>query len=288
MKKIRESNVFFSMAVFLAVFVGFGAYAQVNIDSLKSELNTSPDDPKLYNDLCENLIDSTLSEARSFAEKALETARYQSNTIEEARALYHLGDISFRSNDYRSAADFHIKSANLYAKTDDYMGAALSFNEAGFICRKLDRFDEALGYYKKSMQYLIKLNNTDDLPYLLINIGQIFENRADYDSALFYYEKAKTLTDIPGMEYPMNVIYGNMGYVFKQSGNLQKALDFYEKALEISKTNNFENAISADLSNIANVYLEWKNYPLAIRYFKEAIEIVRKTGKKNYLSRATS
>jgi tetratricopeptide (TPR) repeat protein len=284
MKKIQSVIVLFKILIFLTTCFDLGANAQINPDSLKHKISQSPGDPKLYNDLCEALIDSTLAEAGSYAEKALQLAKTQGLIIEEARALYHLGDISFRNQDFKSAADYHIQSANLYQQTDDYMGAALSFNEAGFICHKLDRFDEALEYYKKSMQYLIKLNNTDDLPYLLINIGQIFEKKADYDSALFYYEKAKTLADKPGMEYPMNVIYGNMGIVYTQSGNLQKALENYELALEISKTNNFENAIGADLSNIANVYLEWQNHQMAIKYFSEAIEINRKTNNKAGLS----
>jgi tetratricopeptide (TPR) repeat protein len=142
-----------------------------------------------------------------------------------------------------------------------------------FAWNQIDRYPEAIEAYRKSMNLLLAIGDNENLPAVLINIGQVHQKLGRPDSAIFYNQQSVSLTNIPGREEEYSAALGNLGFIYKNMGNFEKAIGYYTRALEISKMMNKPVWISTDMNNIANVYSLWQKYDLAKSYLKQSITI---------------
>jgi len=249
------------------------SFTQNQADSIRLLLLQDPENPSLINDLASALIPDSILAGRKLAHQALVLASESENLEEQAQALFTIGDTWWYANNFAEAARWFGKSAETYNKAGDPLMTANGYNDMAFAWNQIDRYDEALEAYRKSMKILLSIDDDENLPAVLINIGQVHFKLGNMDSNIFYNTQAATLSDIPGLEETYSAAIGNLGYTYKTMGNFEKALEYYNKALEISKKINMPSWIATDLNNIANVYTLWEKYDIAKNYLRQAIAI---------------
>ena len=276
--------------IFLFLIVSSFQYvtAQNKTDSLRFVLQEEPENPTILNDLATALIPDSLTEGRKLALKALAIAEETKNLEEQARALYAIGDSWWYKQDFATAIGWFGKSAICWEKVGNQLEAAACYNDMGYSSVEIDRIDDALRYYKKSLQLLLEIDDEENLAAVIANIGQVYFRVSNYDSAIFYNEQAIALSEVPGMEEELTASLGNLGLVYKTMGDYDKALEYYTRAMEISKRMNFSRHIAVDLNNIAAVYVAWQQYEIAADYFGQALEIDKNSGNLAHMEMTLS
>jgi|GEM_PF-361490 len=251
---------------------------QNSLDSLKTELKNSPQNAALINDLAEALIPDSINEGRSYAHQALSIAQQSENLEEQARALYTIGDTWWYEQDFATAIEWFGKSAITWEQVDNLWEAAACYNEMGASGVEIDRFDDALRNYKKSLRLLLKVDDEEYIAAVIMNIARVYQGVSKFDSAIYFNQQAIALCEVPGKEMELSTALGNLGMVYKQMGNYDKALEYYERAYTIAKTVGDSALIAVDLNNIAALHTAWEKYDIAADYFRQALAIDKKTG----------
>jgi tetratricopeptide (TPR) repeat protein len=272
----KKYKAFVLLFLFLCTFQ-FN-HAQDQTDSLRMMLLQEPENPTLLNDLATTLIPDSIIEGRSYAEQALSIAQQSNNIEEQARALYTIGDAWWYEQNFAAAIEWFGKSALTWEQVGNLWEAAACYNEMGYSSVEIDRFDDALRYYKKSLALLLEIDDDEYIAAVIMNIARVYQGVAKYDSAIYYNQQAIALSEVPGKEVELSTALGNLGMVYKQMGNYDKALEFYERAYEIAKAAGDPALIAVDLNNIAALYAAWEKFDFAADYFNKALKIDYETG----------
>lgn len=249
------------------------SFGQNSADSLWTELQKDPQNPRLINDYAEVIVPDFPDSARNLAQHAILLSSKAKNFNELARAQFIMGDLAWYAQDFADAASWFAKSAESFLQDKNLLMAANGYNDMAFALNQIDRYEEALLAYRKSLALLLRIDDEENLPAVLVNIGQVHQKLGRIDSAIFYNQQSVSLTDIPGREEEYSAALGNLGFIYKNMGDFEKAIGYYTRALEISKKMNKPVWMATDLNNIANVYSLWQKYDLAKSYLKQSISI---------------
>jgi len=249
------------------------SFGQNPADSLWTELQKDRENPSLINDYAEAIVPDFPDSARNLAQHAILLSSKAKNFNELARAQFIMGDLGWYAQNYADAAKWFSQSAQSYLDDQNLLMAANGYNDMAFALNQIDRYEEALLAYRKSLALLLQIDDEENLPAVLVNIGQVHHKLGRIDSAIFYNQQGISLTNVPGREEEHSAALGNLGFIYKNMGDFEKAIGYYTRALEISKKMNMPAWMATDMNNIANVYSLWQKYDLAKNYLKQSISI---------------
>lgn len=107
-----------------------------------------------------------------------------------ATALYDLGNLYRRVNNFRRALDCHSQALEIRKTISDQLAVSASYNNIGEIHKILNKLQEALEYFNKSLEIRIEEGSEKEVAYTLNNIGSVYWLDKDYANALEYYLKS--------------------------------------------------------------------------------------------------
>ena len=195
------------------------------------------------------------------ARSKLHDAAYRDNLIKElqrnitetgsSKAYAFLGFVYNEIRLYREAIDAFLKVRDSWLHShiiDAYNGMAYAYDNLGYT-------DEALKYYKKSLD----LNDHATISY---NIGSLYLKKGDTREAKKYFEKALTINSNLLSIYPLLIgTYMELGMEDK----VKKARQAYEKANTVKEgEEHFKSGLKAYLG---------KEYEAAIEEFKKSVKV---------------
>ncbi len=271
---MMSSRIALALFVFLYLLSATGRASDV--DSLRMLLTENPDNPTIINDLARALIPDSLERVRQLSEQSRAIASADDNFEEFARSLYLTGDSYWYAQDFMPAISWYEKAASAWEKAGNLLDASMAYNDMAYTYNQINRYDEALRNYRKAMDLLIEIDDEDNLPAVLINIGQVYQAIGMPDSGIYYNSYAAGLSDVPGREEELSAALNNLGFIYKNQGNFDKALEYYNRSYEISRKMAQESWMAIDLNNIGNVYIHWEKYDLAKAHQLQAIDIYKK------------
>src|SRR3990167_2135183 len=113
---------------------------------------------------------------------------------------------------------------------------------------------------------------SEDEGVRVYNQGQEAAKYGRYQEALGYYERSlkifRSLNHLVGISATLNEI----GLVYNNLGQYQEALKYYDESLKIKKENNLSpESIATSLNNIGGVYYGFGQYQEAIKYYDESL-----------------
>jgi len=261
------------LCLILIFLISIFSFGQNPSDSLWAELQKDHENPRLINDYAELIVPVFPDSAHNMAQQAILLSTQNQNLSELARAQFIMGDLAWYAQDFAEAAMWFAQSAQSYLDDQNILMAANGYNDMAFALNQIDRYEEALVAYQKSLALLLEINDEENLPAVLVNIGQVHQKLGRIDSAIFYNQQGLSLTNVPGREEEYSAALGNLGFIYKNMGDFEKAIEYYNRALEISKKMNMPAWMATDMNNIANVYSLWQKYDLAKNYLKQSITI---------------
>jgi len=150
---------------------------------------------------------------------------------------------------------------------------ALIYNLLGYTYVRRSSFEEALEYYKKSLQSSKQINDQKGEALSYGNISSIYYDLNNYKQSLHYAQKqlaiAKEIMDKKSEKYALSAI----GNIYGDQKNHIQSLKYHQKALKISlETKEDLRHISNTFTSIGITKQLLKENDSAIYYLNQAVE----------------
>jgi serine phosphatase RsbU (regulator of sigma subunit)/tetratricopeptide (TPR) repeat protein len=307
-----------------------------NSDSLLQILKKTKYDTtrvNLYNKLYISYFNSDTVKAIEYYNKALQLAHNIKYNIGIADAYTNYSRLCETNKNYKRFISYNNKAIQIYKKAINSLDTpdsaikiiyitkiAKVYQNLGNSFNNREKFDEALGYFKMSIDYYKKTKNTKNLRAVIYSVGNIYKFRSEYEKALDYYLQHLKLSEEVKDKKSISIAYIGIGNVYINWDNLEKALeayqlseknalesssfhnvamsqvgqanvylrqgkndkalDLYNKCLVIEKQIDNKEGIALALLNMGDVYIKQEETLKAIKYYKEALSIVEEIDNK--------
>lgn len=210
-------------------------------------------------------------------------ARYTKlNDMTQVCAALNNKAIALRSlGRFNECLEVHMKSLKLKEQIGDTEESlAASYWNIGNIQGDIGNYDTSNNYYKKAKVIYEKLNLTDDLSSINMNMAINLKGQKVYEEAkslmlaeVPYYKEHNYNNDLAGA-------YDNIGWIYAQQDSLELAEDYYKKSLEISEQYGETSLIGLNLRHLGELYNKKREYREALRYIKGALQNAEETGTR--------
>ena len=124
---------------------------------------------------------------------------------------------------------------------------ACFYDRLGIIAFEERNFQEAIGFYKKSLKIYEDEGNLDGIAFVYHELGTVSEMQYNFDDAILYYQKSSKINEDKGNIYKTALNYSKLASIAGKQLDYPLAFKYYDKALQI-----YQNA--EDESGIASTY----------------------------------
>jgi tetratricopeptide (TPR) repeat protein/CHAT domain-containing protein len=157
---------------------------------------------------------------------------------DEALRLFNHGRNAFKYGKYNEALNYFKESLEIYRKLNIPKYISINLNNIGFVYYSLGQYEKALNYYEESLKICRKLKMPQGIAASLNNIGLVYDFPGQYEKALNYFEESLKIYRKLKIPQHIAISLNNIGRVYKSLGQYEKALNYYEESLKIKRKNN--------------------------------------------------
>jgi class 3 adenylate cyclase/Tfp pilus assembly protein PilF len=138
----------------------------------------------------------------------------------------------------------------------------------------LNKYLEALDYYRQSLKFFKKINDNVGIASIYSNIGTVYYEQGDDVKALDNYLESLKFAEASKNKLRMLTTLNNVGAVYaNKPATLDKALQYYLKALPICEELDRKGELGAICVNIGDIYSEKRDIAKAMFYFDKALKV---------------
>ncbi|HXH99369.1 MAG TPA: tetratricopeptide repeat protein [Sphingobacteriaceae bacterium] len=210
--------------------------------------------------------DQTLANAN----KALVLAR-KLNYINGIAEAYRVKGVGYYYKDNsKSSIESYLTSMNFFRRNKNIEGEAKVLNNLGNLYREVDN-DKALGYFNKSLQLALKLDDTALIGGLYLNTGTIYYVKGKYYAALKSYEKSyKIFTDLDNST-GLTQCLQNLSMIYRKLNQLDKAEQYSLEARQKAKEKDLNVVVVASNLGLAGIYTDMNKFQKAEAAIQEGL-----------------
>ncbi len=217
-------------------------------------------------DSCKLLLDK----AYSLVNKSNDEA----SKIQTANILNKYAAIYQRTQNYDSAVELYLQSANIIEETGDEQKIINSYYNLSGIYKYLGDTIKTFFYARETNRLVAKTSDTVFLIRGLIVLGEAYNFIKNYDSLLLISQQGLSLASSQQMTFALGIFHNFMGLYFTNKAmQYDSAVLHYNIALQIFNKINIPFDKALVLQNIGNAYLKKKDYINAIKFSKQANEL---------------
>ncbi len=148
----------------------------------------------------------------------------------------NIGVIFRRQGAYETSIRYFVKSLEFANQCNDTISVIYSLTNLGSSLAALDNYNSALMYYSKALNLMLKSGEThQQIPYLYVNVANIFKRQLKYQNALHLYEKALIDFDALGNHQACLRIGISQAEVYSSIGKTETAIETIEKAKQLAE-----------------------------------------------------
>lgn len=113
--------------------------------------------------------------------------------------------------------------------------AASLFQQLGNLAYRLGAYDQAVGWYKRSLPIFEELSDRKNTAGLYHDLGVVAQVRGAYGEALDWYKRSLPIFEELGNRTGMASSYHQLGMLAQQRGAYDEALDWFKRSLQIEE-----------------------------------------------------
>ena len=201
-----------------------------------------------------------------------------SNFLQRATIYNQLGLLYQEKCDYETALEQYEKALEIFSPYPKLDKCILStvYDNIATVYGYLGQFDQALIYYKKTLDVKEEIDDNLSLGICYSNIAVIYHQLGDYENATANHRKSlETLNSLPSYHPSLAGAYGNLGSTFRSINDSEKALEMYKKKLDIELKTLTPNhpSLASSYNNIGVIYKEKEDYILALKMYQSALDV---------------
>ncbi|WP_298309804.1 tetratricopeptide repeat-containing sensor histidine kinase [uncultured Aquimarina sp.] len=189
--------------------------------------------------------------------------------FDHGTALIELAKLSRKVKDYNNSEALTIQAIQKFELSGNTTYIPLSYSNLGIIARQLGRFDDAIEYNKKALEYA--KNTSKDTLYKIIvnnNIGMVYQTKGNYQKAEEFYKKNLKFKSFFDNDPKRRArLFDNIGYAkFKNDKKNDSTLYLLNKAYEIRDSIGDIEGLSESNLSLAEYYFINNDYSLSKKY----------------------
>jgi tetratricopeptide (TPR) repeat protein len=194
--------------------------------------------------------------------------------------LHQLGMVAQTRGDYDEAFGWYRKSLEIDEELGNRTGMAGSYHQLGRIAEDHGDYDEALDWYRKSLEITEELGNRAGMATSYHHLGRIAEERGAHDEALGWYRKSLEIEEELGNRAGMASSYHQLGMVAQKHGAYDEALGWYRKSLEIKEELGNRAGMAISYHQLGRIAEERGDYDEALDWYRKSLEINEELGNR--------
>lgn len=197
-------------------------------------------------------------------------------TYDHGKVLIDLAKILRKVKDYSESEYLTIKAIKKFtlAKNNTYL--PLCYTNLGIISKQLERYDTAVEYHLKSLEYAKEMEEQPNYSYILTynNIGTVYKSNKKYSKAVDYYKKALSQKEYL-KKHPKTYarLLDNLAYAKFLNQDTINVLDNFHDALRIRENINDKAGISTNNLHLAEYYQSFNLDDMSKIYAEKAKNI---------------
>lgn len=198
------------------------------------------------------------------------------NLISENTIKYEIASAELYLHEPNSAQEIcnkilksHKTDANLKAKT---------FNLLGMIKYETNALDEAIMYFKESLNIYNNERDNFNAAKAEKNIGNIYSAKGDRVKAKYHWDRARQKNKLVGSLEEEAFILMNYGNYYYDTLDLEAAIENYSQSLTILSNLGRHSGREIVLANLAEAYLLACEYDEALKILNEAEQMLSESG----------
>ncbi|HKR03342.1 MAG TPA: adenylate/guanylate cyclase domain-containing protein [Bacteroidia bacterium] len=203
-----------------------------------------------------------------------------------ANMLSNLGVIYLDQADSEKALELYLQALKIAEEIKDSSRIMTVLINIGAIYGEKNQKSEkikAIDYDKKALPYAEAMGDNDAIGTITANLGEIYLKINEDSLALFYLEKShKAYEGTENLPYSLNLI----GQVYAKRKEFSKALEFQKNAFDIAGKLDAKLDMTKSLIGMADTYREKKDIDLAISNYHLAESLAKETGANLELKKA--
>lgn len=196
-----------------------------------------------------------------------------------------LNDLAYywHTRNLKRSKELAIQGIKLAWDLQDTVALGRFQSTLGAALLRMEKLDSAMFVLKSARSKI----EPEDLPFLLTQMGYVYERQGALDDAADYAMEALQVAESNQDSYGMAVAYSDLSNLFWKQEKYQKGLEYGLKSIELFEQFGL-NSLDYDftLYVVGNQYLALKQYEEARNHFDHAIAIGERYGFYNNLSDA--
>lgn len=267
---MRYITLTFLLSLFFAITITAQKKSkEVLFAEAKSPIDTVK--TKATYQIAKNYLRINLDTCEQFATEAINLAKKFNNKVIESESYALLGAAKKYRGKFEESITYHLKALTLKETIpNDPYGMSITLNDLGILYKNLHRYNEAINYYRRSLFFSTKANNTRSIALTTSNIGTIFSETNKYDSAKYYYETALPIAKKSGDSNAIATVLSNLGEVYGNVKQYDLSLSYMYQCLPIDKALDDKYGIVTDYLNIAGTLMKLRKFAIAKPYLDSA------------------
>ncbi|MFD0864059.1 tetratricopeptide repeat protein [Sungkyunkwania multivorans] len=113
-----------------------------------------------------------------------------------AKVLLDMAIIQKNGKDFIASEATTIEALSYFENLEKNDRIAACYNNLAIIANELQRYDDAIEYYKRAIEYDTKNGNFNAIKISLNNMGVVYERQGDYNSAIELYDRVLSEKDL--------------------------------------------------------------------------------------------
>lgn len=191
--------------------------------------------------------------------------------FEEAMGAYEAGQLTTAQDDLEEAlAEFEVMG--------DLGYVGLCSNWLGQICDLRDQWQEALGYYERSLEAYQEIGDRQGEGATLGSQALIFMHMAQFQKAIDLTQRALAIQRDIGDRQGEEASLGNLGLIHAEMGDYETSLDYYQQSLAITREIGDKADEAVTLHDLAELYFHTGEWKRSERHFHEALALREEIG----------
>ncbi|MEZ4802824.1 MAG: sensor histidine kinase [Gelidibacter sp.] len=278
---MRISFAFIS-CLFLCVSLGYSQ--QSVLDSLENVVSQNIRDEAMANAL--NKISGIYSnrdaeKSKNYAWRAKSLSFAIDSNIELAKSYSILISI-YKLSKEQDSVNFYLESLKHLAfkasQTDFNSINQLYYSTAGLYYRTEGNPKEALPYLIKGYEFAQKNGKQEDIYGQAINIGNCYQQLANYNKSIDYYFVALKGFEALGNKFGQAFCYNNIGNSYYSLNRFSESITYFEKSFQLKKELGDKKGLANTEMNLGNSYMGLDNLKKAEKHFRSAIALNEELG----------
>ncbi|MCA0131934.1 tetratricopeptide repeat protein [Winogradskyella alexanderae] len=205
---------------------------------------------------------SDYEEALNCQELAYASFEKTQDSILMAIVLNSIGTNEMYLTRYPEAIETFMRASTIYEMTGNSKSPrhAEVFSNIGLLYSRIENYETALDYYKKSLEITTTINDAYAKGNTLSNIGNVYDNMDQPNLAIDYYNQSLAIMQSLKNDYGIASALTNTGIAHISLKNYDTALNYLSRSIALWEDLNNLNNLAIVYENIGSIYLGQFNH----------------------------